>query len=104
MKWALSILGVGILVAQACLDVPIDDQRSDSRLFPPRGVIRGTVLYQGPHPCSQNGHIVGNAVLLIFDANNPPPPTGLATTAINFGTVTGDVLFAEEPRNTGTDL
>ena len=33
-------------------------------------------LYQGPRPCSANGHIVGNAIVLVFDRRNPPPPSG----------------------------
>lgn len=86
--------------AVACGSVPDDP---GARLFPPGGIIRGTVLYQGPRPCSSNGHIVGNAILLVFDRRNPPPPTGLANTAVNFADVTGDRLFANEPRYTGSD-
>lgn len=86
--------------AVACSSVPDDP---GARLFAPAGVIRGTVLYQGPRPCSRNGHIVGNAILLVFDRRNPPPPTGLANTAVNFNDVTGDVLFANEPRYTGSE-
>ena len=36
---------------------------------------------QGPHPCSSNGHIVGAAIIYVFDRRNPPPPNGLATHA-----------------------
>jgi hypothetical protein len=86
--------------AVACGSVPDDP---GARIFPPGGIIRGTVLYQGPRPCSRNGHIVGNAVLLVFDRRNPPPPNGLANTAVNFADVTGDALFANEPRYTGPD-
>jgi hypothetical protein len=92
----------GLVVA--CGSVPIDDQRTDSRLFPANGVIRGSVTYQGPRPCSKSGHIVGNAIVLVFDRRNPPPPAGLANTAVNFGVVTGDVLFANEPRAAGDTL
>lgn len=88
----------------ACTDVPIDDQRNDKRLFPPRGVIRGTITYVGPPPCSRAGHIVGNAVVLVFDRRNPPPPNGLATAATNFVAVPGDVLFANQPRSIGDEL
>jgi hypothetical protein len=76
----------------------------DDALVPPTGVIRGTVLYQGPHPCSTGGHIVGNVILLFFDQTNPPPPAGLATSVVNFGVVTGDVIFANEPRWGGSDV
>lgn len=87
-----------------CDPVPVDDQRLDKRLFLPRGVIRGSVTYSGPRPCSQNGHIVGSAVVLVFAANNPPPPEGLANTAVNFTIVPGDLLFPNEVRNSGPDL
>jgi len=93
-----------VLAVTACTDVPIDDQRNDRRLFPPRGVIRGTVTYVGPPPCSRNGHIVGNAVVLVFDRRNPPPPDGLATSAVNFVAVPGDVLFANQPRSVADEL
>lgn len=99
----LVLLTIAIVIA-ACTDVAVDDQRNDSRLFPARGVIRGTVTYIGPRPCSRNGHIVGNAVVLVFDRRNPPPPTGIATDAVNFVAVTGDVLFANEPRSIGKEL
>lgn len=93
-----------LLVAVACTDVPIDDQRNDRRLFPPRGLIRGTVTYVGPHPCSRAGNIVGNAIITVFDRRNPPPPNGLATSAVNFVAVPGNVLFANEPRSTSNEL
>jgi hypothetical protein len=96
----LSSVAVVLALGVAC-DVPVDDTRADKRLFPPRGVIRGTVTYVGPRPCSQGGHIVGNAVVLVFDRRNPPPPSGLATSAVNFVAVPGDELFANEPRSTG---
>lgn len=101
------VLVLGSLVASAmaaCTDVPVDDERNDRRLIPPRGVIRGTVTYVGPRPCSQGGHIVGNAVVLVFDRRNPPPPEGIATSAVNFVAVPGDVLFANEPRSIGSAL
>jgi len=87
-------------VAQACGSVKIDDVPYDQggRQFPVSGVIRGNVVYQGPLPCSENGHIVGVAVVLLFDRRNPPPPDGLANTAVNFVTVSGDVLFKDVPR------
>jgi hypothetical protein len=96
----LLVAGSGL----ACGPVPIDDERNDRRLFPARGVIRGTVTYVGPRPCSRDGHIVGNAVLLVFDRRNPPPPDGVATSPVNFVAVPGDVLFRNEPRSVGTEL
>jgi hypothetical protein len=100
----LSFLLLVVTAIAACTDVPIDDERKDQRLFPARGVIRGTVTYIGPRPCSQNGHIVGNAVVLVFDRRNPPPPAGIATGAVNFVSVPGDILFVNEPRTVGPTL
>ena len=93
-----------LLAVAACTDVPIDDERNDKRLFPAAGVIRGTVTYFGPRPCSQDGHIVGNAIVLVFHKENPPPPQGLATSPVNFVAVPGDVLFANEPRTTAKEI
>lgn len=89
--------------AASCGTTTVPDDPG-ARIFPAAGVIEGSVVYQGPHPCSSNGHIVGNAILLVFDQNNPPPPNGLAVTAVNFADVTGDTLFANEPRYTGSDV
>lgn len=89
------------IAAIACGSVPVDP---GARIFPAEGVIRGTVAYEGPRPCSRLGHIVGNAIVLVFDRRDPPPPSGVASTATNFTDVTGDVLFANEPRYTGPDL
>lgn len=102
-----STLPIVLVVATAmaaCGDVPIDDTRNDARLFPARGVIRGTVTYVGPRPCSRDGHIVGNAVVLVFDRRNPPPPAGIASAAVNFVAVPGDALFVNEPRSVGPTL
>jgi len=104
LRRALLLLVLVTIAMMACTDVPIDDQRNDKRLFPPRGLIRGTVTYVGPPPCSKGGHIVGNAVVLVFDRRNPPPPNGFATSAVNFVAVPGDVLFANQPRTIADDL
>ncbi len=98
LAYASLFLVVPALFVPACGDLRVDESASDR---PPSGVIRGTVLYQGPRPCTRDGHVVGNAVLLLFDRANPPPPLGIATTALNLGVVAGDVLFANEPRVTG---
>jgi len=105
MRTSRWILSLGLIALVACTtEIPADTYGDPaSREIPPSGVIRGSVLYTGPHPCSQNGQIVGNAVILVFDRRNPPPPNGLATTAINFATVTGEILFPNEPRWGGPD-
>ena len=65
----------------------------------PRGVIEGQVLYQGPPPCTENGHVLGAAVLYLFDSNGLPPPDGLAPSVENFSAVAGDLLFADHVKN-----
>jgi hypothetical protein len=92
---------LGLATVAACGSVPDDP---GARIFAPGGVIEGTVLYQGPRPCSMNGHIVGAAIMLVFDRQNPPPPNGLGATVVNFADVTGDTLFANEPRYTGSSM
>ena len=102
----VALFGTAVAM-QACGSVTIEDQEpgplnaGGGRAYPFKGVIRGTVLYQGPRPCSQNGHIIGNVPVLIFDARNPPPPSGLANTATNLTVISGDTLFATEPRSPG---
>src|SRR5690349_9685643 len=104
VRTALVLMLLVVTTMVACKDVPIDDERQDARLFPARGVIRGTVTYIGPRPCSRDGHIVGNATVLVFDRRNPPPPVGIATSAVNFVSVPGDLLFVNEPRSIGPTL
>ncbi len=95
---------VVVLAALGACTVPIDDSRKDRRLFPARGIIRGTVTFVGPRPCSQDKRIVGNAVILAFSRQNPPPPLGLAASALNFAVVPGDQLFANEPRSSSKSV
>lgn len=86
------------------MDVPVDDGRKDRRLAPVRGGIRGTITYVGPRPCSKDGHVVGSAVIMVFDRRNPPPPSGVATSAVNFVAISGDRLFANVPRSVDATL
>ena len=60
----------------------------------PAGVLEGTLTYSGPLPCTENGRIVGAAILLAFDVNLLPPPEGLGTSAASLGVVAGETLFA----------
>jgi hypothetical protein len=80
---------------QACGSVKYDDGANQ---FPPKGVIRGSITYSGPAPCSQSGHIIGNALILVFDRRNPPAPAGLSNFPANFTAVPGDILFRDWPR------
>ncbi len=99
---SLGLVGaLGVMSVPGCQAVPVDSGPG-SRVIAPAGVIEGTVVYQGPHPCSENGQIVGNLILLFFEKDNPPPPAGVASTAANLGVVAGDLLFQNEPRFAGS--
>jgi hypothetical protein len=74
-------------------NLPIDSYPDNPFVPPPIGIIQGTASYYGPAPCVKDGHVEGALVVLLFDYNNPPPPDGLATTALNLATVPGDKLF-----------
>jgi len=95
----LALFAGAVMVQQACNGTVPDG--SGLQQFPVSGVIRGNVVYNGPPPCTQNGQVVGNAIVFVFDRRNPPPPSGTATTAVNFGVVSGDALFANIPRTQG---
>lgn len=60
----------------------------------PAGILSGTLTYAGSLPCTEAQHIVGAAVLLVFDTRLLPPPEGLGTTATSLDVVSGDKLFA----------
>jgi hypothetical protein len=98
----LALIAGGVAVQACNTNVP-DDTVAGNQLTP-AGVIRGNVVYNGPPPCTQNGQVVGNAIILVFDRRNPPPPSGVATTAVNFAVVSGDLLFANVNRTTGAAL
>ena len=53
------------------------------------GVISGSVVYSGTAR--------GDAVLLLFDQANPPPPDGTATSAVALARVPAATLFANAP-------
>jgi hypothetical protein len=60
----------------------------------PAGALSGALTYSGPLPCTEQGYVVGAAVLLVFDTRLLPPPEGLGTTAASLATVGGETLFA----------
>ncbi len=65
------------------------------------GQLEGTVLYVGQRPeCDYDGgtpsQVRGRAVLLLFLSDNPPPPTGTATSAENLLLVPGETIFRLE--------
>ena len=93
---ALALTALVALGVAAC-DPPEADAGGSSP--EPSGVLRGSVLYIGPRPaCDYDGasptRVRGNAVLLLFLADNPPPPAGGATSAENLLVIPGRYLFA----------
>jgi hypothetical protein len=102
-SWLLLLPFVPAVAVACSNDVSIDNIGDPaSNVQPLNGAISGSVTYTGPRPCSQNGQIVGNAIILVFDRRNPPPPAGLAVTAVNLAVVDGGALFPNEPRFTGS--
>lgn len=81
-----------------CMDAPLDRDREDD--YPnhnaPLGRIEGTILYEGPAPTlDREGRPLGRVVLLLFRADNPPPPQGLATTAESVQTLPASQVFTQ---------
>lgn len=94
----------------ACEAPPQDVFRADGGVSPdPHGVMRGTVVYAGPRvPCDWTlddtyldedrvPSVRGRVILTLFDARNPPPPEGSATSAVNLLALDGAELFGTEP-------
>ena len=79
-----------LALCAGCDDLPPIDQSN----FIPQGAMSGTVVYSGPLPCTQRGHVLGAAVLLIFNEDLLPPPEGFGTTAQQLQIVVGDQLFS----------
>lgn len=97
-------LGSALALASSagCVDTHIDTQRREGGASPnPLGVIQGSVLYVGPRPqCLWTESepalpvaIRGNVIMLMFDYDNPPPPTGSATTAQSLFALNGRDIF-----------
>jgi hypothetical protein len=86
------VLAVVALVL-ACSGCDIDTFVPLPEFGGPAGVIRGTVTYSGPAPCTAGGHIAGAAVLFAFDEVLLPPPEGLGTVPSALTVVSGDRFF-----------
>jgi hypothetical protein len=80
------------ILAGACVDPP--QYLPPGQAGSPQGVLEGSVTYIGQLPCTKDQHVVGAAVMLVFDTRLLPPPEGLGTTAATLGVVGGDFLFA----------
>jgi hypothetical protein len=91
MKTKALLFGLALPALAGCADPDVFSPLQD--ISGPRGVIDGTVTYAGPAPCTQNGKILGAAVLLAFDTRLLPPPEGLGTTAASLDVVPGELLF-----------
>ncbi|MBI5515381.1 MAG: hypothetical protein HY909_16500 [Deltaproteobacteria bacterium] len=86
-----------LLVCVGCTGAPLD--RNADGGYPnhnnPTGTLEGTLVYQGPAPpVDVRGRPTGRVVLLLFRADEPPPPRGLATTAVSLQALPASQLFA----------
>jgi hypothetical protein len=84
-----------------CESPETDSFRRDGGAAPePAGVLEGSVLYVGPRPSCrflEDGtphEVIGNVILLLFDYDNPPPPSGSATSARNLLALSGRDVFS----------
>jgi hypothetical protein len=91
-KLALALTALAALTTSAC-DSP-DKYLPFPEFGGPAGVLKGTLTYAGPMPCTKGGRVVGAAILLAFDVRLLPPPEGLGTSAASLGVVPGETLFA----------
>jgi hypothetical protein len=83
------------LALLACDDVPQDDFVSQGGISPdPTAILEGSVLYTGPPPrcVYRDGvpeRVLGRVALTMFEYDNPPPPEGSASSALNLMFVEG---------------
>jgi hypothetical protein len=109
----LAFLGLALSVLCGCDPPEQDVFKSQGGISPdPTGVISGSVLYVGPSPsCEYDGNgrarrVVGRILLTLFAYDNPPPPEGRATTALNLYVIPGEDLFSTadcRPQNAAVD-
>lgn len=93
----LSTLCVASLLVVGCNATELDRDPGDGFLNHnrPAGRLEGSIVYDGPPPSvDAQGVPLGRVVLLLFRADNLPPPQGFATSAVSVQTVPASVLFA----------
>lgn len=98
---ALLLLGAAGGAAAGCDAPPLDALRRDGGAAPdPTGLLRGSVVYAGRRPSCEHAadgtpvRVRGHVVLTLFAWDNPPPPAGSATSALNLLTLSGRRLFS----------
>jgi hypothetical protein len=87
-----TLLATALVIAAGACNPP-DQFLPPGQAGGPEGVLGGSLTYEGPLPCTEDGHVLGAAVLLAFETNLLPPPRGLGTSAASLATVPGDTLF-----------
>ncbi len=93
MKSASWIIALGCAALAAGCITPEADVPGQGSVPEIAGAIEGTVLYVGQRPECAGGEVRGAVALLLFEADNPPPPSGSATSAESLLMVPGSELF-----------
>jgi hypothetical protein len=98
---SLTVLGTLLSVLGGCEDLKEDKFIYQGGISPdPTAILEGSILYVGPRPtCLRKEgtfeRVLGNVVLTMFAYDNPPPPEGTASSALNLYVVSGDDLFEQ---------
>jgi hypothetical protein len=100
---ALSLVLLAALgLVPACDDLKEDKFISQGGISPdPTALLEGSILYIGPRPTclykpdGSFDRVQGNVVLTMFEYDNPPPPEGTATSAVNLFFLSGSEVFEQ---------
>ncbi len=98
LSW-LAVVAPLLLAAPGCANPKQDKfQNQGGIAADPGGIMRGSVIYLGPHPACEYKRgkptrVLGRVILSLFRHDNPPPPEGRATSALNLLTISGAKLF-----------
>ncbi len=83
-----------------CQDPKQDDFQSKGGIAAdPEGIMQGSVVYLGPRPKCEYAdgkptRVRGRVILTLFEYDNPPPPAGRATSALNLLAISGSKVFS----------